>query len=694
MHRALRRLSTSFESYAWLGTSLLPECHLTRFRGSHTLQARPDAKFSSPLSLPITLTTAMASEPSTKRVKLGGDILAGPALIRRQRAAFLSSISRNISPPASSRRSVDIAQPLSESFGLKVGVSKHAECQTSSVEDAIDLTSSRESTPSERLTVNDKKPKPLLQLHHHAAATRYVQASPFRLMKIRDLPTKYNQDTVSLHDILGNPLIREVWIFNFCFDIDWLMQHFDPDTRDLVAVKIVHGSWRQEDTNRILIEEAVGRWKNIEAFKAYLPDQFGTHHSKIFVLFTHDDKAEVIIHTANMLAKDWTNMTQAVWRTGPLPKMKKPNQNDIGVLGSSRRFKHDLLQYLKAYKKPTQALVKQLQGHDFSSVRGALIASIPSRMDQNQKSSTIDESLYGYPRLREVISHIQRTATVPPKPSTSHHLVAQVSSIATLPTGWLDNLFACTVPSAVPAKPSAKTLSILYPTPTNVATSLDGYSAGGSIHTKAQTPAHLTQISNLRPYLHQWTTNDSEHHSSGRATAAPHIKTYTSFTTKPTQSKLDKNEIEINWALLTSANLSTQAWGSLPRKSGGDKGLVVVGSFEIGVCVWPELYADDFDDEANEGEAGGGGGKQKDREGEGLDRTKRRARMVPCFGKDMPDTEAGNVGAEGEEVLTVGLRMPYDLPLTPYAQGELPWSPGSSYDVPDSKGRKWPPTDW
>ena len=166
------------------------------------------------------------------------------------------------------------------------------------------------------------------------------------------------------------------------------------------------------------------------------------------------------------------------------------------------------------------------------------IASIPSRMDQNQKSSTIDESLYGYPRLREVVSHIHRTAAVSPNPSTLHHLVAQVSSIATLPTGWLDNLFSCTVPNTAPAKPSVKTLSILYPTPTNVATSLDGYSAGGSIHTKAQTPAHLTQISNLRPYFHQWTANSSEHHSSGRATAAPHIKTYTSFTAKPTRGEL------------------------------------------------------------------------------------------------------------------------------------------------------------
>lgn len=30
--------------------------------------------------------------------------------------------------------------------------------------------------------------------------------------------------------------------------------HFDQDTRDLVQVRVVHGSWKREDLNRIHIE--------------------------------------------------------------------------------------------------------------------------------------------------------------------------------------------------------------------------------------------------------------------------------------------------------------------------------------------------------------------------------------------------------------------------------------------------------
>lgn len=47
--------------------------------------------------------------------------------------------------------------------------------------------------------------------------------SPIRLMRIRDLPASANTDTVGLSNILGDPLIRECWQFNYLFDVDFLM---------------------------------------------------------------------------------------------------------------------------------------------------------------------------------------------------------------------------------------------------------------------------------------------------------------------------------------------------------------------------------------------------------------------------------------------------------------------------------------
>jgi tyrosyl-DNA phosphodiesterase-1 len=80
--------------------------------------------------------------------------------------------------------------------------------------------------------------------------------SPIQLTHVRDLPTSkgYNADTVRLRDILGDPMIRECWQFNYLFDVDFLMSQFDEDTRGLVKVRVVHGSWQRENANKIRIE--------------------------------------------------------------------------------------------------------------------------------------------------------------------------------------------------------------------------------------------------------------------------------------------------------------------------------------------------------------------------------------------------------------------------------------------------------
>lgn len=83
-----------------------------------------------------------------------------------------------------------------------------------------------------------------------------VISSPIQLTHIRDFPESkgYNVDTVKLRDLLGDPMIRECWQFNYLFDVDFLMSQFDEDVRSLVKVKVVHGSWERESANRVRVE--------------------------------------------------------------------------------------------------------------------------------------------------------------------------------------------------------------------------------------------------------------------------------------------------------------------------------------------------------------------------------------------------------------------------------------------------------
>lgn len=88
-------------------------------------------------------------------------------------------------------------------------------------------------------------------------------------------------------------------------------------------------------------------------------------------------------------------------------------------------------------------------------------------------------------------------------------------------------------------------------------------------------------------------------------------------------------------------------------------GEVRICSYEVGVVVWPELFAE--------------------KEGE-------RVMMVPTFKRDTVDLVMGEGRGEGR---LVAWRMPYDLPLVPYAKGERPWCASEADGERDWLGRVW-----
>ncbi|KAF1913188.1 tyrosyl-DNA phosphodiesterase I [Ampelomyces quisqualis] len=527
---------------------------------------------------------------------------------------------------------------------------------------------------------------------------RYVP-SPIQLTHIHDLAPSQNADAVKLKDILGDPMIKECWNFNFLFDLDFVMNQFDEDVKNLVKVKIVHGFWKKEDANRIALL-ATERYTNIELISAYIPDPFGTHHSKMLVLFRHDDQAQVIIHTANMISKDWGNMTQAVWRSPLLPllpsevQLGSSSEHDLVTykIGSGERFKVDLLRYFKAYGKRLANMTQQLMSYDFSAIRAAFIGSAPSRQKPADAKPS-EQTSFGWLGVQEILSSVPVTTTSEQK-AAPPHIVMQVSSIATLgaaPT-WLSQFQSVLSGSAStqsltdrPLKELVKastffkkpeayqsqerkslrpSFSIIFPTPDEIRTSLDGYASGGSIHMKLQSQQQQKQLEYMHPLFCHWKAPLTVPNASPtmeqrgqalRGSAAPHIKTYIRFT--------DQAHRTMDWAMVTSANLSKQAWGDVVNK----RDEIWIQSWEAGVVVWPALFA--------EPEEGG------------------KVVMVPVFGKDTPGTEAGaGVGIaldDMEKEKMIGFRMPYDLPLQPYAADDKPWCATMQYAEPDWSGRSW-----
>ena len=133
----------------------------------------------------------------------------------------------------------------------------------------------------------------------------------------------------------------------------------------------------------------------------------------------------------------------------------------------------------------------------------------------------------------------------------------------------------------------------------------------------------------------------NESQDSGRNRAAPHIKTYMRFNSEGT----------IDWALLTSANVSKQAWGYLKNRTGE----IHISSWEIGLLVWPGLYGDH-----------------------------NNTKMVPTFRTNNPSPEGLH---DGETVIAV--RMPYSLPLKKYDKDMVPWVSTNTHSQVDWRGVAW-----
>ncbi|KFY40178.1 hypothetical protein V495_05558 [Pseudogymnoascus sp. VKM F-4514 (FW-929)] len=478
-------------------------------------------------------------------------------------------------------------------------------------------------------------------------------SSPFQLTRIRDSPGSLNNGSVSLGKIVCDPMIREMWQFNYMHDLDFLMSNMDPDTKDIVKVNVVHGYWKQE--SGLHMKSQALKYPNVKLRCAYMPEIFGTHHTKMMVLLRHDDQAQIIIHTANMIPQDWANLSQAAWISPLLPLLPATKLTDQTLAqgsksasyGSGLRFKLDFLGYLKAYdgrRIICKSLVEELIKYDFSSIRGALVGHVPGRHHVQNDNPT----LFGWPAVRAILN------TIPAHNGDKPEVVAQVSSIATLGVTdqWLQKTLFTALSASSNSPSKSPKLGIVFPTPDEIRNSLDGYKSGGSIHVKIQTPAQAKQLKYLKPLFYHWAGDNrpapppsassaapSTVREAGRKRAAPHIKTYIRFA--------DEGKTRIDWALVTSANLSKQAWGE-GLNSAGD---VRICSYELGVLVSPSMYAED-------------------------------AVMVPTFQENMPKE-----AVDGKT--TIGCRMPYDLPLVRYGEGEEPWCATKAYEEPDWMGRSY-----
>lgn len=121
---------------------------------------------------------------------------------RRNYDAFQSSRNRSISPPPKRHASSISGRHKTEESRPSSGLNAALPPIVSSSNSDNPSKSTKEATESQ--------PKSHIP-------------SPVQLNFVEELPASSNVDCISFGSILGDPMIKECWLFNYLFDIDFVM---------------------------------------------------------------------------------------------------------------------------------------------------------------------------------------------------------------------------------------------------------------------------------------------------------------------------------------------------------------------------------------------------------------------------------------------------------------------------------------
>uniref|UniRef100_A0AAY4A458 Tyrosyl-DNA phosphodiesterase 1 n=1 Tax=Denticeps clupeoides TaxID=299321 RepID=A0AAY4A458_9TELE len=421
---------------------------------------------------------------------------------------------------------------------------------SSSDEDETPRPGRRGTSPKRIKTEDARPPSPHGRVYYIEEPADFFETSfsadsevyRFYLNKVTGLEKKFNAGAIHIKEILSPVFgtLKESVQFNYCFDIPWMVEQYPPEFRDK-PITVVHGEKRESKARLVQQAQPYG----------HVRLSFTVLICRKMMLLWYEEGFRVVILTSNLIRADWYQKTQGLWMSPLYPRLPEGSPETAGE--SSTNFKHDLIEYLSAYRAPELSeWIDRIKEHDLSETRVYLIGSTPGRYVGP------DMEKWGHLRLRKLLMD----HTTPVQNEEKWPVVCQFSSIGSMgldKTKWLAGEFQRTLTTLGKGRAALSPetqVMLVYPSVDNVRTSLEGYPGSGSalsfLVNDPWWPCSLSLIS---------------------VACCCHYS-----------RRLSPSAIFLN--VFLSANLSKAAWGALEKNNTQ----MMVRSYELGVLYLPSAF--------------------------------------------------------------------------------------------------------
>lgn len=395
---------------------------------------------------------------------------------------------------------------------------------------------------------------------------------PFRLIRSEayDESTGHTPYMADLGDIFGDPELREVYLFSFQYDLSFVLRHFTTSieritimaqTGTIVPVsssELTHSPQFSQIFHRLVVKEI------------YMPP-YSCHHSKMIIGIYRNGRGVRVFLPSNNFTWAETNWPQQVLWSSPFMSI-----SDKAV--EMNGFQRSLCDYLSFYKlKELNSLVKDtIMRTDFSGLADVeFIYSCPKTKGKNIETG-----------LNMFLKSIEKVETeLRDVDQISLNLFLCQSSTIGGPIGRRkdnpSNLFThVIVPTARGFSEAAKSDQqallkayhenktypcIIYPCMKEIRDASVGINSAGWFNFNyTRNDTQLQQYDWLRNKIKVFYKYNRDYTTKQRLTTPSHTKFYLRFR-MPSQSMAQGMRVpeHIDWCLFTSANLSSNAWGTL-----------------------------------------------------------------------------------------------------------------------------------